>query len=89
MKAKHKARLVVYLNKGNLTDTQLRYLLDNWSDSLEYEGLDARCYEYMRNSDGVTVAVRFNGEDIDKVASALDLTAGDLLSQEFALGMGE
>jgi hypothetical protein len=43
----------------------------------------------MRSSDGVTVAVRFNGEDIDKVASALDLTAGDLLSQEFALGMGE
>jgi hypothetical protein len=90
MKAKHRheARLVVYLNIGDLNEQERDEQVAEWSRWIKYEKLDARCYEYGYN-EGAIVAIRFIGADIDRVASALDMTAGDLLGQEFALAMGE
>jgi hypothetical protein len=90
MKAKHRhaARLVVYLNIGNLGEQERDEQVEEWSRWIKHEKLDARCYEYGYN-EGAIVAIRFIAADIDRVASALDMTAGDLLGQEFALAMGE
>jgi hypothetical protein len=90
MKAKHRhaARLVVYLNIGNLGEQERDEQVAEWSRWIKHEKLDARCYEYGYN-EGAIVAIRFIAADIDRVASALDMTAGDLLGQEFALAMGE
>ena len=88
MRKKYEARLVVYLNIGDLTEQERDEQVAEWSRWIKHEKIDARCYEYGYNN-GAIVAIRFIGADIDRVASALDMAAGDLLGQEFALAMGE
>jgi hypothetical protein len=95
---KYLPRLVAYVNVGNLNEQERDEQLAEWVRWISYEKLDARVYEYgyergANYLDGLNgsaiLAVKFNGTDIDKIASALDMTAGDLLSHDFALGMGE
>jgi hypothetical protein len=88
MRKKHEARLVVYLNIGDLTEQERDEQVEEWSRWIKHEKLDARCYEYGYNN-GAIGAIRFIGADIDRVASALDMAAGELLGQEFALAMGD
>jgi hypothetical protein len=98
MKTKYKPRLVAYVSVGNVNEQERDELVQMWAFLLERDGVDARVYEYgyergCEHLDGLNgdaiVAVRFNGGDIDRVALALDMTSGDLLDREVALGMGE
>lgn len=85
---KHPPRLVAYLNWAGVDDRERDELIKIYTKLFTSSKLNAKIYHYADTADAATIAVRFNGSDIDRVANCLDITASDLLSNEVGLAMG-
>ena len=84
----YSARLVVNVTLwGQLDEVEATNRVSNYATLFSSRGLDTRILlSGLDESGQVIVSIRFNGEDIDKVAECLDVTASDLLSREVGLG---
>jgi oligoendopeptidase F len=85
---KNSPRLVAYLNWAGVDERERDELIKVYTKLFASSKLNARIYHYAYTAEAATIAVRFNGSDIDRVANCLDITASDLLSREVALAMG-
>lgn len=85
---KHSPRLVAYLNWAGVDDRERDELIKVYMKLFASSKLNAKIYHYVYTAEAATIAVRFNGSDIDRVANCLDITAGDLLSNDVGLAMG-
>ena len=85
---KHSPRLVAYLNWAGVDDRERDELIKVYTKLFASSKLNAKIYHYAYTAEAATIAVRFNGSDIDRVANCLDITAGDLLSNDVGLAMG-
>lgn len=86
---KHSPRLVAYLNWAGVDDRERDELIKVYTKLFASSKLNAKIYHYAYIAEAATIAVRFNGSDIDRVANCLDITASDLLSNDVGLAMGD
>ena len=86
---KHSPRLVAYLNWAGVDERERDELIKVYTKLFASSKLNAKIYHYAYIAEAATIAVRFNGSDIDRVANCLDITASDLLSNDVGLAMGE
>ena len=86
---KHSPRLVAYLNWAGVDERERDELIKVYTKLFASSKLNAKIYHYAYIAEAATIAVRFNGSDIDRVANCLDITASDLLSNDVGLAMGD
>ena len=85
---KYSPRIVAYLYWVGVDDRERDELIKTYAKLFASSKLNAKIYHCGDSGDAAVIGVRFNGSDIDRVANCLDITAGDLLSNEVGLAMG-